>query len=102
MTENMTASTQDWRRASEGMTLTAFVDVPLSQTLIAGLLPDMAPTTFDREDFFAALGLASVPHPTDVQTLWDKQLEEDVKAGRLDKLGQRALEAYEKGEYTKR
>jgi hypothetical protein len=31
---------------------------------------------------------------------WDRQIEEDAKAGRLDHLAERALAEYRKGEFT--
>ena len=31
--------------------------------------------------------------------LWDKQIEEDVKAGRLDKIANRAIDEIRKGNY---
>ena len=32
--------------------------------------------------------------------LWDEELERDVAAGKLDKLGEEALRDFERGDYT--
>jgi hypothetical protein len=32
--------------------------------------------------------------------LWDRQFEEDVRAGRLDRLAKKALESYHAGKHT--
>jgi hypothetical protein len=33
--------------------------------------------------------------------LWDKQIEADAKAGKLDKLAEQALQEYREGRFTK-
>ena len=35
-----------------------------------------------------------------IDDIWDKQFEEDVKAGRLDKLAEQAMADFDAGKYT--